>query len=320
MKSLHLQRTIIPVVILTILATGYFLYAQTNKQANYENESDKKITILEQQINDLKNQLEIVSKKAEDKTIVKEETIRREVVREKSQEELLTAAVAKITPSVVSIVVTKDVPLLEIVYENPFGNDPFFKDFGFQIPVYRQKGVQNQKIGAGTGFLISSDGYIITNKHVIQDTEAQYTALLSNGTQQTAQAIYRDPNNDIAILLIPGKNYTSAQLGSSDALQLGQSVFAVGNALGEYSNSVSVGIVSGLDRTIEASNGSTIETLTGVIQTDAAINLGNSGGPLVDLQGKVVGINMATVIGSNSIGFSIPVNIAKNIIKLVLKK
>lgn len=233
---------------------------------------------------------------------------------------MLTAAVAKITPAVVSIVVTKDVPKLEIVYENPFGNDPFFKDFDIKVPVLRQKGVERQKVGAGTGFLIKGDGYILTNRHVVEDTQADYTVLLSSGSQVPAQIVYRDISSDIAIIKISGDNYPNAQLGDSNKLQLGQSVFAVGNALGEYSNSVSVGIISGLNRTIEAASSSgSIERLTGVIQTDAAINPGNSGGPLVDLQGTIVGINVATVIGSNNISFSIPINTVKSIIQTVLK-
>lgn len=237
----------------------------------------------------------------------------------KSQDEILTEAVAKIAPAVVSIVITKDVPKLEIVYENPFGDDPFFKDFGFRIPRYRQKGVEPQKVGAGTGFLITGEGYIITNKHVASDNEASYTALLADGSQKGAKVIYRDAKNDVAILKIEGNNFSHVSLGNSNELKLGQAVFAVGNALGEYNNSVSTGIISGLDRDIEASDGTGTEKLTGVIQTDAAINPGNSGGPLVTLDGKVIGVNVATVKGSNNISFSIPINVVKEIIDREMK-
>jgi serine protease Do len=298
-----------------------FLFRQQATLFNANiNELNKKATILDAQIVDLKKQLEAVSKVAQEKSVIREEVVRREIIREKSQEELLTAAVAKTTPAVVSIVVSKDVPKLEVVYENPFGDDPFFKDFGIRIPVYRQKGIERQKVGAGTGFLIRKEGYILTNRHVVQDQAADYTILLANGTQQTAQVVLRDTENDIALLKIPGGAYAIEELGDSNKLQLGQAVFAVGNALGEYSNSVSVGIISGLNRTIEAStNSGTTEKLTGIIQTDAAINPGNSGGPLVDLQGKVVGVNVATVLGSNSISFSIPINSVKAIINSFLK-
>lgn len=238
----------------------------------------------------------------------------RQVVRQKSQDELLTAAVARAAPAVVSVVVSKDVPLLEVVYENPFGNDPFFKDFGIRIPVYRQKGVEHQQVGAGTGFLIAADGYILTNRHVVSDEAADYTVLLASGEQKAAQVAYRDPGQDIAILKIEGNGYGSVALGNSDALKLGQTVAAIGNALGRYNNSVSVGIVSGLSRSIEAS-GTKFEN---VIQTDAAINPGNSGGPLLNLDGRVVGVNVATVVGASSISFSIPVNSVKNILEEVL--
>jgi len=241
------------------------------------------------------------------------EIIKREIIHEKSQDELLTEAVAKVTPAVVSIVATKDVPLLEIEYINPFGDDPFFEDFGFRIPQYKQKGTTKKEIGSGTGFIVSSSGTIITNRHVVSDLEAEYTALLSDGTQKQATVIYRDSIADIAILKIEEANYTAVSLGDSSKLKLGQTVFAVGNALGEYNNSVSVGIVSGLDRNIEASG----EKISGVIQTDAAINPGNSGGPLVNLNSEVIGVNVAKIVGSDNIGFSIPINAASEILKSV---
>ncbi len=248
------------------------------------------------------------------------ETVRQEIGQQKSQDELLTDAVSKVTPAVVSIVISKDVPKLEIVYTNPFGDDPFFKDFGVRVPTYRQIGTEKKKVGAGTGFLISKNGYIITNRHVVDDTQATYTALLTDGTQKTAQVVYRDSAIDVAIIKIEGSDYKFANLGNSDTLKLGQAVFAVGNALGEYNNSVSTGIISGLNRDIQASgNNGGSELLKGVIQTDAAINPGNSGGPLVTLDGKVVGINVATVVGSNNISFSIPINKIKGIIQANVK-
>lgn len=173
-------------------------------------------------------------------------------------------------------------------------------------------------MGAGTGFLITANGYILTNRHVVEDTTAKYTVLLSDGSQKSATVVYRDQKQDVAVIKIAGSGYQKVDLGDSAKLKLGQSVFAVGNALGEYSNSVSVGIVSGLDRTITASSQSGSEKLTGVIQTDAAINPGNSGGPLVDLSGKVIGINVATVLGSENISFSIPINIIKTAVQSVV--
>ena len=243
------------------------------------------------------------------------EVVRREVIRQKSQEELLTEAVAKTAPAVVSIVVTKDVPRLEIVYVNPFGDDPFFRDFGIRIPRYRQKGTEEKEVGAGTGFLITSDGYIISNRHVVEDEKARFTVLLNDGSQTPAKLVYKDPKVDIAILKIEKAGLPKVLLGDSNALKLGQSVFAIGNALGEYNNSVSVGIISGLNRTIVARGKFGAERLENIIQTDAAINPGNSGGPLVNLAGEVIGVNVATTQGAENIGFAIPINTVKEILK-----
>lgn len=291
----------------------YYEYSATKLQ-QARSDLEGKYNDLSGKFSDLEKQLAELSGEQEKTDLDLQEVKNREVVRQKSQDELLTAAVARVAPVVVSVVVSKDVSLLEVVYENPFGNDPFFKDFDIRIPVYRQKGVERQKVGAGTGFLISSDGYVVTNRHVVSDQEASYTVLLADGKQKEASVVYRDPNQDIAFLKIPGSGYGYAVLGNSDSIKLGQTVVAIGNALGEYNNSVSVGIVSGLDRNIEASG----VALGHVIQTDAAINPGNSGGPLLGLNGQVVGVNVATVIGSNSISFSLPINAVKPVIKSAL--
>lgn len=237
------------------------------------------------------------------------ELARRSQVAQKSQTQMLQDAVAKVTPAVVSIVESKVVPLLQVTYENPFGNDPFFQGFGIQVPVYQQVGTTTKQVSAGTGFLVRASGYIVTNKHVVSDANATYTVLLANGSQKKGTVVWRSPTEDLAIVKIAGGGYPVVSLGDSSALHLAQSVFAVGNALGEYSNSVSVGVISGLDRSITAatSDGGS-ETLTGVIQTDAAINPGNSGGPLVNLAGEAVGVNVAMVQGSQNIGFSLPIS------------
>ena len=237
------------------------------------------------------------------------ELARRQQVAQKSQSQLLQDAVAKVTPAVVSIVESQVVPLLQVTYENPFGNDPFFQGFGMQVPVYQQVGTTTKQVSAGTGFIVRSGGYIITNKHVVSDTNATYTVLLASGKQREGTVIWRSPTEDLAVVKIAGSGYATVPLGDSSSLRLAQSVFAIGNALGEYSNSVSVGVVSGLNRSITAGNdqGGT-ENLTGVIQTDAAINPGNSGGPLVNLSGEAVGVNVAMVQGSQNIGFSLPIS------------
>lgn len=240
------------------------------------------------------------------------ELARRSQVAQKSETQSLQDAVAKVTPAVVSIVESQEVPQLQVTYENPFGNDPFFQGFGVQVPVYQQVGTTTEQVSAGTGFLVRNNGYIITNKHVVPDANATYSVLLSSGVQKTGTVVWRSSTEDLAVVKISGSGYTTVPLGDSSTLELAQSVFVVGNALGQYNNSVSVGVISGLNRSITASdeNGNT-ETLNGVIQTDAAINPGNSGGPLVDLSGEAVGINVAMVQGSENIGFSLPISEVK---------
>jgi serine protease Do len=240
------------------------------------------------------------------------ELARRGQVEQASQTQSLQDAVAKVTPAVVSIVESQEVPQLQVTYENPFGDDPFFQGFGVQVPVYQQTGTTTEQVSAGTGFLVRSNGYIITNKHVVPDANATYSVLLSNGVQKTGTVIWRSSSEDLAVVKITGSGYATVPLGDSSTLQLAQSVFAVGNALGQYNNSVSVGVISGLNRSITASDDQgNAETLTGVIQTDAAINPGNSGGPLVDLSGEAVGINVAMVQGSENIGFALPIEEVK---------
>lgn len=306
----------VSLVVIILSGVGVFEYY------NYVNSSvNLKLQSLQKQVNTLSSSLQKTGNLSqENQALIKNLSNKDTTLVNKSGNQELITAVAEVTPSVVSIVISKDVPKLEVQYDNPFGNDPAFQGIGFQIPVYRQIGTTRKQIGAGSGFLIRSDGYIVTNKHVVSDSSARYTVLLTNGIQKQAKVIYTDGNQDIAILKIDGNNYPTVSFGDSSSLELGQTIAAIGNALGKYSNSVSVGIVSGLNRTVEALDQITgnTEKLTGIIQTDAAINPGNSGGPLLNLSGKVVGVNVATVIGSNNISFSIPINNVKRIITKVL--
>ncbi len=170
-----------------------------------------------------------------------------------------------------------------------------------------------QTSAAGTGFIITSDGLILTNKHVASDKTAAYTVVTYDGTAYDAQVQSLDPVYDLAVMKINARNLPVVDLGDSSDLQVGQWVVAVGNALGQFSNTVTAGIISGKGRQIDASSetGSNSETLSGLLQTDAAINPGNSGGPLVNLAGQVVGINTAVASGAQGIGFAIPINSAK---------
>ncbi len=259
--------------------------------------------------------------------IIEKETIK-EYQPQTSQEEKIIQAVEKVSPAVVSIIITKDLPIFEEYYISPF-EEFFGEPFELQVPQYRQKGTEKKEIGGGTGFIVSEDGLILTNKHVVLDTAADYTVFTNDGRKFPAKVLARDPVQDLAILKIEQekivdqqgklglKKFPTVQLGDSDNLQIGQTVIAIGNALGEFRNTVSVGVISGLGRTITASGGGLVETLEDVIQTDAAINKGNSGGPLLNLKGEVVGINTATVLEAQNIGFAIPVNKAKKDIEQI---
>ena len=163
----------------------------------------------------------------------------------------------------------------------------------------------------GTGFIITTNGLIVTNKHVVSDVNAKYSAAIDKEVVEIVN-IYRDPVTDLAIVKVNKINLKPATLGDSDKIKVGQSVIAIGTVLGEFRLTVTKGVVSGLGRGIVANNpfeGS--ERLDNVIQTDAAINLGNSGGPLFNLKGEVIGVNVAVSSGAQSIGFALPINLVK---------
>lgn len=230
-------------------------------------------------------------------------------VRVTNEESAIIDVAAKSSPSVVSIVITKDVPVYEDYYYNPFGDG-----FDFGIPRRRQNGTEEQQIGAGSGFVVSQEGMIITNRHVVEDETASYTVILNDGTKKDATVLARDTILDIAFLKVDSVDVPPLPLGSSQDLKVGQTVVAIGNALGEFSNTVSAGIISGLSRDIVAGDaqGRSTEELDDVIQTDASINPGNSGGPLLDINGNVIGVNVAVAQAEN-IGFAIPVDVVKDL-------
>lgn len=237
-----------------------------------------------------------------------------------SQESFVISTVKKATPAVVSIVVSKELPKYETYFEqNPFGGGLFnIPDLFFNVPKQRQNGTEKKEIGGGTGFFVTNDGLIVTNRHVVEDKDAEYTVVTNDGKKIEAKVLARDSVLDVAILKVSGKDYKYLELGQSDNLSVGQSVIAIGNALAEFNNSVSVGVISGLSRSLVAGDSSgKSELLENVIQTDAAINPGNSGGPLLDLRGKVIGVNVAVARGSENIGFALPIDLIKSIISSV---
>jgi serine protease Do len=211
--------------------------------------------------------------------------------------------VKKASPAVVSIIISKDLNKVR-GNNSSFFLDPFFQ---FRTPQNNSNTPNIQEVGGGSGFIITNDGTIVTNKHVVEDANATYTVLTNDGKKYDAQVLSRDPTNDIAFVKINASNLPTVSLGDATSLQIGQGVVAIGNALGEYRNTVTSGIVSGIGRTITAGGSTGSEQLDGVIQTDAAINPGNSGGPLLDLGGSVIGINTAIDQQGQLVGFAIPV-------------
>lgn len=226
----------------------------------------------------------------------------------------IPVVVEKSVPAVVSIVVSAKVPVIERYFEELQG--PWK---GFQIPRTRQVGTKLEEVGGGSGFFVSRDGYIVTNKHVVSDESAEYSVVTNEGDTYKARVIAKDPFFDIAVVKIDGHDdFPSLSFVKEDSLRLGETVIAIGNALAEFPNSVSVGVVSGLSRNIVAGDGRSFnESLEGVIQTDAAINRGNSGGPLLNDQGLVAGVNVAVAGGGENIGFAIPGGIVRNIVESV---
>lgn len=235
---------------------------------------------------------------------------------------IVVKTIKEINPAVVSITVTKNVPVVEQYFRNidPFD---FFGDGLFDIPLpqYRQNGTEKREVGGGSGFFVSADGYIITNRHVVDDKTAEYTVFTNDGKKHSAKVIALDPVLDIALIKIDGNDHPYLEFGDSSKLEVGQTAIAIGNALAEFRNTVSVGVVSGLGRSIIAGDryGGETETLDELIQTDAAINPGNSGGPLLDITGKVIGVNVAVASGAQNIGFALPSNMVKNVVLSVKK-
>lgn len=239
-------------------------------------------------------------------------------------EQAVIGAVKKAEPAVVSITVSKNVPIIEQCPYDPFGDlPPEFRDFFGDLPGFSQPCDRGRRelreVGSGSGFIVSAHGLIVTNKHVVADVDASYTVFTNDGKKYDVKVLARDPVQDLAIVKISSTNLPTLALGDSDSLALGQTVIAIGNALGEFRNTVSVGVISGLARNVVASGGGTVERIAGVIQTDAAINPGNSGGPLLNLRGEVVGMNTAVASGAENIGFAIPINNAKRDIESVKK-
>jgi len=256
------------------------------------------LLVVSQRTGLLKNFPNIPKSTTEKQTIVYEESV-------------ITKVVEDSLPSVVTVSISTTTTTGGTIQINPFNP---FQPFQ-QIPGKTEKVESN----IGSGFIISTDGLVITNKHVVSDTSATYQVLTNDKKKYDVQKIYRDPLNDLAILKItptPPTSLKALTLGDSSKLKLGQLVIAIGTPLGEFTNTVTQGIISGLGRGITAGSPfeGYVEKLDNVIQTDAAINPGNFGGPLLNSKGQVIGINAAVAQSGQNIGFAIPSNVIKELI------
>ncbi|MGH7245435.1 MAG: S1C family serine protease, partial [Candidatus Levyibacteriota bacterium] len=231
-----------------------------------------------------------------------------------TEESVTVDTVKKVGPSVVTVAEQQS---QSSVNNQSFDFGPFSM-FGLQ-PNGDQQPTPSEPQSIGSGFIISSDGMLVTNKHVVSDTGATYQIITADNKKYDVQKIYRDPLNDIAILKIDpsqnsGETLQPVTLGDSGSLQVGQFVIAIGTALGEFRNTVTTGVISGLGRGITAGDQfqGFVEKLDNVIQTSAAINPGNSGGPLLNSSGQVIGINSAVAQSGQNIGFALPINVVKD--------
>jgi serine protease Do len=305
MWSHELTRTVL-VSFLTILVTLgiIFLIAWQYRTAIFQ-------TLAQGYIKEQQKTLAVATPAPVEPIVAKEQA---QIIEEKPEpvvQDTVITAVKKAQPAVVSIIVSREVPKYDVTYQDT----EIFPGVFMQVPIRTQNGTEKKQVGSGSGFLISRNGLIVTNRHVVTDQNAIFDVFLNNGKTYQAQVLVRDTVNDVAVLKINGTGLPYLIFGDSDTIEVGQSVVAIGNALGEFKNSVSVGVISGLSRSITAGNafgGS--EKLEKVIQTDAAINPGNSGGPLLNLKGEVIGINVAVAQGSENIGFALPINSVKAVI------
>jgi S1-C subfamily serine protease len=215
-------------------------------------------------------------------------------------------------PAIVSISVSKNID--ELSAKKPTRVFPVFERAKQESDNLADRIDGDQlDFGGGSGFLVDASGIVVTNIHVIKQKSLRYDITLHNGTTHLATLIDTDPVHDVAYLRMNSAGpFHALPLGDSAEVKVGQTVYAIGNVLGVFPETISRGIVSGLGRAIEAHSEDRKETLRALIQTDAAINPGNSGGPLIDSEGRVIGVNAANVSQAENIGFAVPINAIKN--------
>ena len=221
--------------------------------------------------------------------------------------------VEQVTPAVVSVVVRK--PRGEVLKDQTLENqnsDVVFSD----TLLTAAEANQLVDVSSGTGFFVSTDGYIVTNHHVIDVPNAKLFVVTNDGKELEASLVDTDPVLDLSILRVQGSGFRSVTLGDSDKIRIGQTAIAIGNTLSEFRNTVTKGVISGINRHVTAGvSVNSSEVIEKAIQTDAAINPGNSGGPLINLLGEVVGINTAVSFDGQAVAFAIPINQAKRAIE-----
>ncbi len=220
------------------------------------------------------------------------------------EESATIAVVERMSSAVVSIVVKKE-------RGDVYSGSSAFGSFFYVAPMDEASASELVEVSSGTGFFVTSDGTILTNRHVVDEEGVTFFVVTNDGDELPATLVDIDPFQDIAILDVEGEEFPTVTLGDSDGIRIGQTVIAIGNTLSEFRNTVTKGVVSGMNRRVTAGDSTNSEVIEAAIQTDAAINPGNSGGPLINLLGEVIGINTAVSFEGESIGFAIPINEAK---------
>lgn len=238
--------------------------------------------------------------------VLSPEAVESRIVELIEEESATIAVVERVTPAVVSIVVKQPRGAVRGNGTALFGGSLYFSQ-----PLDDEAAAELVEVSSGTGFFVTSDGYVLTNRHVVDEEEASLVVVNNDGEELPATIVDIDPLQDIAVLRVEGEDFPTVTMGDSDAIRIGQTVIAIGNTLSEFRNTVTKGVVSGINRRVTAGDAYNAEVIEQAIQTDAAINPGNSGGPLINLLGEVIGINTAVSFQGESVAFAIPINEAK---------
>lgn len=236
--------------------------------------------------------------------------IEKKIVDLIEDESATIAVVERVTPAVVNIVVKEERGKL-----TPRGTRIFLSPFIIQQPLTDEQAKELVEVSSGTGFFVSEDGYVLTNRHVVDAHASALFVVTNDGKEYPAKLVDTDPFQDVAVLKVEGAGFQTAPLGDSENVKIGQTVIAIGNTLSEFRNTVTKGVISGINRRVAAGSPINTDVIEQAIQTDAAINPGNSGGPLINLRGEVIGINTAISAEGQSIGFAIPINQAKRAVE-----